>query len=530
MLRCVSHLPLFPDPAVRVPMVPIRKTPRGWRCALAGFLTASAMAAAVPSAGAAVVYGDQVDRGDGISGFSRWLSDVFAPSPYPDGYDHPAQGVTLSDDGRYAWLTFPTSATTRGLYRRDISLDKTTLMVDDVTATGATAKPSGRISVITKRGLVAADQNGTADLYLIDAFTGTPTLASTDASGAAIGGIEQGLVTRDGSAVLWSKAGEVSRRVLGNGGPVSLGAGAIASHVLGLAPQYGEQPPADLSAIGASADGRTVVLAARKVLTPGGIVDVAAALPSTFRPNPYGLPAFVTPDGAQAVVGGTVGADVAVAVVDLATSQARIVRPTGLPSGVARAYLRSVGPVAGKVIVELDQANRTTSVALLDLGTGVVTKVSGDYQDRTPTSYSLNGRYGLATSGSWLYAVPVVANATLPGGPGSAPATYVSYVQGCRKPVLNEPYGGRPTVRLSRPPLAPPSVQSMTVAARNLSNGVVMNRFTLTPGLVSTLPINGYYGAVRLEVSLRYTNGQVGTNQLLVPTHEPPLCYGNFGF
>ncbi len=74
---------------------------------------------------------------------------------------------------------------------------------------------------------------------------------------------------------------------------------------------------------------------------------------------------------------------------------------------------------------------------------------------------------------------------------------------------------------LTRPPLAPPSVQSMQVAARNLSNGVVMNQFTLTPGVVSTLPINGYYGDVRLEIALRYTSGLLGRNLLAVPGHEP---------
>lgn len=513
-------------------MVPLRKFSRSGvrRFGLVGLSVIAALGLSAGSAGAAIVYGDQVDRGDGISGFTRWLSGLYVASPYADGYDQPAQGITLSDDGRYAWLTFPTGATTRGLYRRDISLDKTTLMVDDVTATGATAKPTGRISVLTKRGLVAADQNGTADLYLIDAFTGAVTLASTDASGAPIGGIEQGLVTRDGSAVLWSKGGVTSRRVLGAGGPVDLGAGTIASWDVGPAPKYAEQPPADLAALAASADGRTVLLAGGKVLTPGGIVDLAAFLPPTLERGPYGLSAYITPDGARALVGASSGGATAIAVVELATRQVRIVKPTGLPSGVTSAYLRSVGPVAGKAIVELDQSNRTRAVGLMDLVTGAVTKVSGDYQDRTPTSYSLNGRYGLAVSQRWLYAVPVVANATLPGGPGSAPATYVSYYQGCQKPVFIEPYGGRPTVSISRPPLAPPSVQSMVVTARNLSNGVVMNQFTLVPGIVTTLPINAYYGDVRLEISLRYTSGQVGTNQLLVPAHWTDLCYGNNGF
>lgn len=511
-------------------MVPIRKGRAVPRLAFSGLLAASLLAVTAGPSAAAVVYGDQVDRGDGISGAARWSSGVDGGSPYIDPAEQPTQGVAISDDGRYAWITSPTSDTTRALFRRDIAADTLKLMADDVTATGATATPSGRISVLTKRGLVAADQNGTPDLYLLDAFTGAPTLASVDASGAAIGGIDRGFVSRDGSAVVLSKGGATYRRLLSGGAPTELGAGVPGTSLVVAGGQYRFQPPADLSGAVASADGRTVALTDRKVLTPAGMVDVKALLPSTFATyDDFGVPAFITADGAKAIVRGEDQGVRAVAVVDLATKQVRIVRPTGLPSTATFGTVQALGPVAGKVIVDVSLSNNTTWVGLFDLTTGAITKVSGEYQDRVPTTYSFNGRYGLANSRAWMYAVPTVANATLPGGPGSAPATYVSYNQGCQKPVFIEPYNGRPTVSLTRPPLAPPSVQSMQVAARNLSNGVVMNQFTLTPGVVSTLPINGYYGDVRLEVALRYTSGLLGRNLLAVPGHEPYLCYGNFG-
>lgn len=493
---------------------------------VAGLATAGALLAGATSASAAVVYGDQVDRGDGLSGFTAWSAGLYWQSSKA-----PTQGVAISDDGRYAWITSPTGDTTRGLYRRDIAADTLRLVANDVAATGATASPTGRISVITKRALTAADQNDAPDLYLLDAFTGAATLASVADGGGAAGDVVNGTVSRDGSTVIWSTATATYRRALA-GGPVTVvGAGVLEAYRRGGYDFWQTETPADLGLGAVSADGRTIALAGRKVVTPGGTVDVDALLPSSFAAGEYGLSVQVSSDGARAVVAGSDRASgrALVAVVDLATSATRVVEPTGLPTGSS--YWRLLGLATGSsaAVVEIEQGNRTYAVGVMNLSTGAITKVNGDYQDRAPSTFSFNGRYGLANSRTWMYAVPVAANATLPGGPGSAPATYLSYDEGCIKPVFIEPYGGRPSVSLTRPPLAPPSVQSMQVAARNLSNGVVMNQFTLTPGVVSTLPINGYYGAVRLEISLRYTSGQTGKNQVTVPAHTPPECYGNFG-
>jgi hypothetical protein len=507
-------------------MSPVRTlSPRAWRLA-AGLVAASAALAVTAPAQGAIVYGDQVDRGDGLSGFTAWSAGLYWQSAKV-----PTQGVAISDDGRYAWLSYPTSDTARGLYRRDIAADTLRLVANDVVPTGATATPTGRISVITRRALSAADQNGSPDLYLLDAFTGAATLASVTDSGAAAGDVVNGTVSRDGSTVIWSTATTTSRRLLGGGAPTVVGDGVLETYKSGGYGLWDVQPPADLALGALSADGRTVALAGRQVVTPSGTVDVGALLPSTFAPSDVGLPVRISSDGAKAVVAGgdRESGRALVAVVDLATSTARIIQPTGLPSGSSYWRLLALATGSSAAVVEIEQGNRTYAVGVMNLTTGAITKVSGDYQDRAPSTFSFNGRYGLANSRSWMYAVPVAANATLPGGPGSAPATYLSYAEGCIKPVFIEPYGGRPTVSLTRPGLAPPSVSSMQVAARNLSNGVVMNQFTLIPGVVSTLPINGYYGAVRLEISLRYTSGQTGTNQVTVPAHTPPECYGNNG-
>jgi len=180
-------------------------------------------------------------------------------------------------------------------------------------------------------------------------------------------------------------------------------------------------------------------------------------------------------------------------------------------------------PGSGKI-----PASANYVLGTVDLATGAVAKTSGDLAAHYPTLLSPNGRFGIAWDAGHVWVVPTVAGATLPGGTdGAAALAFTSYSSGCTgaQPILQP--SGRPSVGLrigtySISGFAVPPV-SLAVRAIVVANGAVMNAFTLTPASNSR-SINGYFGAITLDVVARFPGGTTSTGRGSVPAYSPPTC------
>ncbi len=491
-----------------------------------GLACAALLAAALaPSAAsAAFAVGEQVDRGDGASGASPWDS-YYLPydfTPKTDTNPHP---FAISEDGRYAFLTYPTAAGKRGLYRRDVQANTLRLVLDDVQPTGRTTTGSS-VSVVTSRALVAADVNGTADLYLVDPFTAAATLASATPTGGGVGAVSTGAVTADGTAVVYSAPGGTYRRVLTQATATRLSTRALDPLTAPFYPSSSSTlREANLSRQALSADGTRALLQGRFVATPAGDVSIADAEVDAPVMAPSG--AFVANRSGNAV-----------AIYDLASGGARRTVTAVLP---ANAYAPEVLSISadGKrahVGVQLTRDGKPYfALGTLDLTTGAVAQTSEDLGQQYPRVFSINDRYAVAEDYRRLFAVPAVVGAALPGGVDPAsPNVYLSYEDGCLKPSFITPNGGRPKLTFSRSQPSgrgyAPVASSLSVVVRQTSNNAVINRPPPLTASFSTAYINAVYTQLKLETTATFAGGKTTRDVAYVPAHTPDECYGNNGF
>lgn len=486
----------------------------------AAFAAAALALPALAQAAPTFVRGEQVDRGDGPGGTTGWV----AYTPGVQVFDYPQGGpFAVTDDGRYAFLTYPTSSTKRGLYRRDLVANTSRLVLDDVVPTGATTSRA-KLSVITKRSLAAADTNAGNDLYLVDPFTGAATLASTTPAGAALGDLTTGAITADGSAVVYSRPGGTYRRVLTSTTPTLLSARALPSSAANLSDQA------------LSADGHAALLSGDWAVTTAATGDRSLAETSS-GPGPISISA----DGTTAarIVAETTSATpkIVVRVYNLAAGTKRTVTP-GLPANAGGFDIVRLSADGRTAVATASFAGTSTTstpapatyvLGTVDLTTGAVATTSGSFASPAPRLLSPNGRYGITADAAHTWVVPTAAGATLPGGTdGAAALVFITYGAGCKPPASAAWwYDGRPSVMLNQSAYyasgfaVPPT--SVAVRASVASTGAVMNAFTLVPGDDSR-KLNAYYGAINLDVTAKFPDGSTSTGRGPVSAYTAPTC------
>lgn len=502
-----------------MPTLPSRRQRRG--LAFAAF----ACVASIPStAYGAFVVGEQVDRGDGASGGAPWQQNAFAAdAPF-------ARPFAISDDGRFAFITYPTVGHVRGLYRRDVQLNTLRLVADDVRPTGWT-RAGQYLSVLTPKALSPADANATADLYLLDPFSGAATLASKAPDGAALGEVTSGAVTADGTAVVYSRPGGTERRVLSAAAATRLSTRAMPPYEDTFLPHLNTGPHANVTRSGLSTDGTRVVL-------EGGAVGAASGevvLPTDADGKP--LPWVLSPTGTDASRVAKNAAGVwEVVVFNLATRQERTLS-TGA-SHLEQLWINSVSADGTKAHVSASLRRNNSPLDVLgtvDLRTGAIAQTSDDIAPyRYPRVFAWNDRYGVFGDIN-LFAIPTQAGAALPGGVDlPSPLVYLNYSEGCTSASFLTPYGGRPSVEFTRRDASrrglAPVVSQVTVAVRAGAGSPVINRFTLS-SLKPDAPINQTpsaasptVGVAKVEASVS-AGGKTAYDAATVPSYYASRCF-----
>ncbi len=492
-----------------------------------GLLACAALfgAALAPSAAhAAYAVGEQIDRADGASGGIPWAQNVYTAKV---NYARP---FAISDDGRFAFLTYPTSDTTRGLYRRDLLLNTLRLVADDVRPTGWTR--SGQyLSAITSRALAAADTNGTADLYLLDPFSGAATLASTAPGGAALGGVTSGAVTADATAVVYSRPGGTSRRVLASATASTLSPRAMLPYEDFAYPHLDATPHLNVTREALSSDGTRVVVEGRFVATSSGDVelpDLPAGDVDSWHLNPAGTEVV----RARRKAGGVWEAVIRT----LSTGSERVVS-TG-NSTPAYVFVNAISPDGTTAHVTAHLSSNGSSQTLLgtlDLRTGALVQKSDSLPAVSANSrvFSWNDRYGVFRDIN-LFAVPVQAGAMLPGGVDAAsPLVYLSYHPGCSSPSYLTQYGGRPYVELTRATASTrglaPVASKVVVTVRAGAGSPIINQFTLSSQQKTESPLNQPFSAANVYTVAKIdgavtANGQTAYDSATVPSYVASKC------
>lgn len=486
-----------------MPSVPFRSALACAACS--GTLAVGAVPAlAAPS----WVRGEQIDRGDGPSGTTT-----------PWAVSTPGRSFAVTDDGRFAYLSYPTGASTRGLFRRDVQRNTTQLVLDGVEPTGATSTRT-TFSVLTRRALTGADGNASNDLYLVDPLTGAATLASSTPSGASVGDLTAGAVTADGTAVVYSRGGATYRRDLASASATQLAAAPLA--VSAGTP--------NLSDTGLSADGRTAILAGDSVATAAGTRSLATS-------SSYSGLSMVSSDGSTAlrVVADAATGAFAVRVTDLATGAARTVVPR-LGVGAYGFDVLRLSPDGRQAIATAGfplspiQPGVTGQhvIGTVDLATGAVATTSGDLPTYAPRVLSPNGRFGVTESASHSWIVPTALGASLPGGTdGAAPWVYADYAPGCANPPFWLPSGGRATVTLMQGSayyVSPYAVPVGRISGRvtNASTGAVLGSFAISASAVQgKLP--AYTGAVHIDLTTTFGTTP-SSGRRTIPAYRPTAC------
>lgn len=449
-------------------------------------LTCAAASCATPALAAT---GEQVNRGNGVAGAGGLTGTLSTPR-------------FVSDDGRYSLFDHSirgavyksqTAEERRGsgLYLRDIVANTTTQVVSGNVRTTGVTQDLAVASLVTAERLTPADTDTLDDLYVVDATTRVATLVPTGA-----GAVQNGAITRDGSAYVWSDATGTYRQPRAGGAAVKLSTDLISGPNNGL-----------VNRTTMSADGRTVAVFHptnyNKSIARLGAAAVPVLLPGS-DPGELGSSPLVSADGrvALASVFGKFW------VVDIATGAVRLLLPGS--SNQIFTPIETLSDTGTSAIVV-----RGGTVQRLNLATGGLTVLLNG-----PANWfvlSANEKFILTGLGGREGGMPTLTvqpmnGQPVPAGSGDAPAptAYLSFDPGC---VKSGAFG-----RFYRPFVVfqswlgdwAPEARSATVVFRSRTTGAVIRTVTMTPmsPVGKELPI-GWTGNWIADMSVMLVDGRV---------------------